>query len=101
MRAESVKLSWSGRDVPSRPIVDQVGLTDWNSQPWVALVGQIEKLDRCHTSVFTQGRLNQWAHWARAQGPRIFFSFWEAPNRLWWNKFFLNNYLIVAINETV
>jgi len=20
-----------------------------------------------------QGRLNQWAHWARAQGPRIFF----------------------------
>jgi len=22
-----------------------------------------------------QGRLNQWAHWARAQSPRIFFSF--------------------------
>jgi len=21
----------------------------------------------------SQGRLNQWAHWARAQGPRIFF----------------------------
>jgi len=20
-----------------------------------------------------QGRLNQWAHWARAQGPRFFF----------------------------
>ena len=27
----------------------------------------------------TQGRLNQWAHWARAQGLRIFFSFWRAP----------------------
>ena len=25
-----------------------------------------------------QGRLNQWAHWARAQGPRIFFLF-EGP----------------------
>jgi len=37
-----------------------------------------------------QGRLNQWAHWARAQGPRIFFSFSGAPNWLWWIKFFLN-----------
>ena len=27
----------------------------------------------------TQGRLNQWAHWARAQGPRIFFLFEEPP----------------------
>jgi len=35
----------------------------------------------------TQGRLNQWAHWARAQGPGIFFSFWGVPNWLWWNKF--------------
>jgi len=26
------------------------------------------------------------AHWARAQGPRI-FSFLGAPNWLWWNKF--------------
>jgi len=25
-----------------------------------------------------QGRLNQWPHWARAQGPRIFFLF-EGP----------------------
>jgi len=25
-----------------------------------------------------QGRLSQWAHWARAQGPRIFFLF-EGP----------------------
>jgi len=25
--------------------------------------------------VCVHGRLNQWAHWARAQGPRIFFSF--------------------------
>jgi len=30
----------------------------------------------------SQGRLNQWAHWARAQGPG-FFSFREAPNWLW------------------
>ena len=34
-----------------------------------------------------QGRLNQWAHWARAQGPRISFSFWGAPNWLWWSNF--------------
>jgi len=27
---------------------------------------------------YIQGRLNQWAHWARAQGPRIFFLF-EGP----------------------
>jgi len=27
-----------------------------------------------------QGRLNQWAHWARAQGPRIFL---RASNWLW------------------
>jgi len=33
-----------------------------------------------------QGRLNRWAHWARAQGPWIFF-FLRAPNWLWWNKF--------------
>jgi len=26
-----------------------------------------------------QGRLNQWAHWARAQGPRIFFLFVGPP----------------------
>jgi len=26
-----------------------------------------------------QGRLNQWAHWARAQGPRIFFLFERPP----------------------
>ena len=25
-----------------------------------------------------QGRLNEWAHWARAQGPRIYFLF-EGP----------------------
>jgi len=33
-----------------------------------------------------QGRLNQWAHWARAQGRRIFF-FLTGPNWLWWNNF--------------
>ena len=26
-----------------------------------------------------QGRLNQWAHWARAQGPRIIFFLFEGP----------------------
>ena len=29
-----------------------------------------------------QGRLNQWAHWTRAQGPRL-FSFLRGPNWLW------------------
>ena len=29
-------------------------------------------------SSFDQGRLNQWARWARAPGPRIFFLF-EGP----------------------
>ena len=28
---------------------------------------------------YIQGRLNQWAHWARAQGPRIFFLFEGHP----------------------
>jgi len=31
------------------------------------------------TMTWYQGRLNQWAHWAHAQGPRISFSFWGAP----------------------
>ena len=26
-----------------------------------------------HTGCEIQGRLNQWAYWARAKGPRIFF----------------------------
>ena len=42
--------------------------------------------------VWLQGRLNQWAHWARAQGPRIFF-FLRGPNWLWWNNFVKTNYL--------
>ena len=33
---------------------------------------------RCIADSAPQGRLNQWAHWARAQGPRIFFLF-EGP----------------------
>jgi len=32
-----------------------------------------------HTGCEIQGRLNQWAHWARAKGPRIFFSFGGDP----------------------
>jgi len=31
-----------------------------------------------YSSNFSHGRLNQWAHWARAHGPRIFFLF-EGP----------------------
>jgi len=41
-----------------------------------------------------QGRLNQWAHWARAQGPRIFFLF-EGPQVAVVKYFFKTNYLIV------
>jgi len=40
------------------------------------------------TRYYDQGRLNQWAHWARAQGPLDFFSFWGVPSWLWWNNFF-------------
>ena len=39
-------------------------------------------------------RLNQWAHWARAQGPRIFFLF-EGPPTGCGEIFFETNYLIV------
>jgi len=41
-----------------------------------------------------QGRLNQWAHWAFAQDPRIFFLF-EGPPTGCGEISFLNNYLIV------
>jgi len=34
-----------------------------------------------------QGRLNQWAHWARAQGPRIVFLF-EGPQLAVVKEFF-------------
>ena len=44
-----------------------------------------------------QGRLNQWAHWVRAQGPRIFFLF-EGPSTGCGEINCLK--LIVAINET-
>jgi len=30
-----------------------------------------------------QGRLNQRAHWSRAQGTRILFFLFEGPNWLW------------------
>jgi len=33
-----------------------------------------------------QGRLDQWAHWHVPRAPG-FFSFWGAPNWLWWNNF--------------
>jgi len=42
------------------------------------------------TTATGQGRLNQWAHWARAQGPRIFL---RGP-QLAVVKYFLTNYLI-------
>jgi len=47
-----------------------------------------------HT-VEEQGRLNQWAHWARAQGPRIFFLF-EGPPSGCGEINFLTDYLIVV-----
>jgi len=42
-----------------------------------------------------QGRLNQWAHWARAQGPRIFFFFLRGPQLAVVKYFFKTDYLIV------
>jgi len=49
---------------------------------------------RCRSKLATyrQGRLNQWAHWARAQGPRIFF---EGPQLAVVKYIFKSNYLIV------
>ena len=41
-----------------------------------------------------QGRLNQWAHWARAQGP-VFFLF-EGPTTSCGEIIFLTNYLTFA-----
>ena len=45
-----------------------------------------------HNSTKPQGHLNQWAHWARAQGPRIFFLFEGPPTGFGEinNNFFLN-----------
>ena len=40
-----------------------------------------------------QGHLNQWTHWARAQGPLIFF-FLRGPQLSVVNYFFKTNYLI-------
>ena len=40
-----------------------------------------------------QGRLNQWTHWARAQGPG-FFSFRGPPTGCGEIKIFKTNYLI-------
>jgi len=42
-----------------------------------------------------QGCLNQWAHWARAQGPRIFFLFEGPPTGCDEIIFLKTNYLIV------
>jgi len=41
----------------------------------------------------SQGRLNQWAHWARAQGPGLFF-FLRGPQLAVVKEFFKTNYLI-------
>jgi len=43
--------------------------------------------------VITQGRLNQWAHWARAQGPGFFFLF-DGPPIGCGEIIFLTNYHI-------
>jgi len=49
------------------------------------------------------GRLNQWAHWARAHaaGPPDFFFLFEGPQLAVVKYFFKTDYLFVAINETV
>ena len=49
--------------------------------------GQFDARIRAYSSSHLQGRLNLWAHWAPAQGPRIFL-FLSDPNSLWWSKFF-------------
>ena len=49
-------------------------------------------------SICVSGRLNQWA---RAQCPRIFFSFWGAPNWMWWNKFLKLIILLPSQRSTV
>jgi len=43
---------------------------------------------------YVQGRLNQWAHWARAQGARIFLHF-EGPQLAAVNKFLI---LIISLS---
>jgi len=47
-------------------------------------VGRLLRKGNCSERVGAgaQGRLNQWAHWARAQGPRILFLL-RGPNWLW------------------
>ena len=73
----------------------------WQWQCFLAASATAEKFTQTNNSVCQwrrrlanrQGRFNQWAHWARAQGPDFFF-FLRGPNWLWWN-IFLTNYLIV------
>jgi len=47
------------------------------------------------TSVEAQGRLNQWAHWARAQGPGFLFLFEGPPTGCGEIMLLKTNYLIV------
>ena len=47
------------------------------------------------TELLFRGRLNQWAHWARAQGPRIFFLF-EGP-KLAVVKYFLKLIILLLM----
>ena len=49
---------------------------------WLDLTS-VPRLRRPTDRRHRQGRLNQWAHWARAQGFRIFFSLSGAPDWLW------------------
>ena len=43
-------------------------------------MGVARAVSTCITrEAISQGRLNQWAHWARAQGPRVVFLFEGTP----------------------
>jgi len=46
-----------------------------------------------NTQTNTQGRLNQWAHWARARGPGFFSFFWGGATGCG-EIIFKTNYLI-------
>ena len=52
-------------------------------------------------SICVSGRLNQWAHWAHAQGPRIFFLFEGPPTGCGEINFFKLIILLFSQRSTV
>ena len=74
LASEYTTYSWSPRS-PKLEGTLPTGPMGW-SRLWVrALATQHDADDPDDDQHDEQGRLNQWAHWARAQGPRIFFLF--------------------------